>query len=75
MNDQVEMALLERSSVEREAGNLRGIGVVATREWMLAMALLRRWRDLRFEREDNGESAAKEVKALFSRVLSVSLIV
>lgn len=42
MNDQVEMALLERSSVEREAGNLSGAGVVVAREWMLEMALLRR---------------------------------
>lgn len=42
MNDQLEMALLERSSVEREAGNLRGLGVVVAKECMLEMALLRR---------------------------------
>ena len=39
------------------------------------MALLRRWRDLRFGRDDNGESAARDVKALFSRVISVSVTV
>lgn len=42
MNDQLEMALLERSSVDREAGNSSGLGVVVAKEWMLEMALLRR---------------------------------
>ena len=32
INDQVEMALLERSSVEREAGNPKGVVLVVARE-------------------------------------------
>ena len=42
---------------------------------MVEITLLRRWRDLRLAREDNGETAAKEVKALFWRVTSVRVIV
>lgn len=74
INDQLEMALLERSSVDREAGNSSGLGLVVAKEWMLEMALFRRWRALRFGREDIGASAAKVVKALFSRVISARVV-